>query len=201
MASSSWAKLDDLVEAGGHVLARQAEQRAVEVDVLPAGELRVDARPHLDERADPPADVDPAGVGVHDPGQDLQQRRLARAVDADQADRLARLDDEVDVLERPAPAPPALALQASRLTWPARARSDWRVGSARNRFQMSVAADDRAAQATSAKPVSSPLEQQVAGDQGDRGRSTPRRWPAGPAGAARRAGPSGGSRRSPGPAG
>ena len=97
-------ELDDVVEAGGHHPARQPEQRAVQVDVLAPGQLGVDAGAHLDQRTGAAGDLDPAGVRVHHPGQDLQQRRLARAVDPDQADRLAGLDPEVDVLERPAPA-------------------------------------------------------------------------------------------------
>ena len=39
------------------------------------------------ERADPAARLDPAGGRVHDLVDDLQQRRLAGSVDADEADR------------------------------------------------------------------------------------------------------------------
>ena len=63
----------------------------------------MDAGPHLDERADLALGVDPAGVRVHDAGDDLEQRRLAGAVGADEADRLARLDLERDVAQHPAP--------------------------------------------------------------------------------------------------
>ena len=175
-----------------HVLAGQTEQRAVEVDVLAPGELRVDARPHLDERADPAADLDPAGVGVHHPGQDLEQRRLARAVDADQADRLARLRRPSSTSSSAQRQPRRPLPCRRRLTCLARARIDARVGSARNRFQMSVAAIVPSGDV--GKAGLHPLEQQVADDSRAIA-ETPRRWRAGPAGAARRAAPCAGTRR------
>ena len=39
-------------------------------------------------------------VGLHDPGEDLDQRRLSRAVVAEQADDLALVDVQVDAAER-----------------------------------------------------------------------------------------------------
>jgi hypothetical protein len=96
-------EVDDAVEALGDLLTGKAQQGAVQVDVLATGQVRVDARPHLDEGADTPGDLQPAGVRVHHPGQDLEQGGLARAVGADQPHRLARPHHQVDVLERPAP--------------------------------------------------------------------------------------------------
>ena len=43
----------------------------------------------------------PAGRRLGDAGEDLQQRRLPRAVAADDADDLAALDLEGDVAQRP----------------------------------------------------------------------------------------------------
>ena len=45
-------------------------------------------------------DEHPAGIGLVEAGQDLDQRRLARAVVADQAEHLAGAEVERDVLER-----------------------------------------------------------------------------------------------------
>ncbi len=106
-------ELHDVVEAAGHLAAAQAEQRAEQVDVLPAGQVRVDAGPDLDQRADPAAHVDHPAVRVHHPGQHLQQGGLAGAVGADQADRLARLDVHRDVPQRPAPVLALLAAQSA----------------------------------------------------------------------------------------
>ena len=53
MASLELGELDDLVEAAATSCALQPEERAVEVDVLAAGQLGVDAGADLDERADP----------------------------------------------------------------------------------------------------------------------------------------------------
>ena len=51
---------DDLVEALADVRALQPEDRAVEVDVLAAGEVGMEAGAELEQRADPAADVDAA---------------------------------------------------------------------------------------------------------------------------------------------
>ena len=58
-------------------------------DVVGPGELGIEAGAHLDQRGDVAADRDlPAGRRV-DPRQQPQQRALARAVAADDADALA----------------------------------------------------------------------------------------------------------------
>ena len=61
-----------------------------EVDVLAPRQLRVEAGAHLQQRADPAADSARPVVRLGDAGQDLQQRALARAVAADDAEHLAR---------------------------------------------------------------------------------------------------------------
>src|SRR5207253_10618668 len=55
-------------------------------------ELRVEARAELEERADPPADGDVAARRLDDPGDEAQERRLARPVAAHETDRVAGLD-------------------------------------------------------------------------------------------------------------
>ena len=54
----------------------------------------MEAGAELEQRADPAADRDAALGGLDDPGDQAQQRRLAGAVAADKADRLAGLDRE-----------------------------------------------------------------------------------------------------------
>ena len=82
------------------VALRQAEDRRVHVDVLAAGQLGVEAGAELEQRGEPAAGDDLALVGLQDPGDALQQRRLARAVVAEDADGRALLDVDVDVVER-----------------------------------------------------------------------------------------------------
>ena len=81
---------DDLVEALADVRALQPEDRAVEEDVLASGEVGMEAGAELEQRADPAADVDAALGRLDDPGDDAQQRALARAVAADEAERRCR---------------------------------------------------------------------------------------------------------------
>ena len=77
------------------------EDRAVEVEVVPPGELGVEAGAGRDQAGDPAPGQDRAGVGAHDAVDQLEQRALAGAVEPHQADRLALLDGERDVVDRP----------------------------------------------------------------------------------------------------
>ncbi len=63
---------------------------AVEDHVVARGEVGVEADAELDERRHAPVDVDLARVEPVDAGQALEQRALARAVAADDAEELAR---------------------------------------------------------------------------------------------------------------
>ena len=71
------------------------------IDVLAAGQFRVKAGPDLEQAADPSSEFGPARRRLGDPAEDLQERRLAGPVAADDPDDLSRLDLERDVLERP----------------------------------------------------------------------------------------------------
>ena len=112
---------DDLVEALADLRLAETLDRAVQEDVLAAAEVGVEAGAELEQRADPTADGDLALGRLDDPGDQPQQRRLARAVAPDQADRLARRDRDRDVREREhvlrlgAPAQHEQLLQAARL--------------------------------------------------------------------------------------
>src|SRR4029077_7380839 len=92
---------DDLVEALPNLGPAHAEDGAVEEDVLPSGELRVEARPDLQQRADPSGHIRPPGARLGDPREDLQQGALPGAVMTDQADDLAVLDRDREVAQRP----------------------------------------------------------------------------------------------------
>ena len=83
--------LDDALEAPPHVRAREAQERALEHDVLARGELAVEPQAELEDRRDPAGDVDPPFRGRQDAGDDAEEGALAGAVSADDADAFAGL--------------------------------------------------------------------------------------------------------------
>ena len=91
---------DDVVEAAGDLAAAQAEHHAVDVDVLASGDLRVEAGAELDERRHASVDAHGARRRLADAGNQFQHRALARAVAADDSERLARRHVERHALER-----------------------------------------------------------------------------------------------------
>src|SRR6185503_13138770 len=91
---------DDVVDAPARLARREPEHDAVEDDVVGGGEVGVEPDAELDERRQAAPDRDRAAVDGVDAGQALQQRALARPVAPDDAEELALLDGERDVLER-----------------------------------------------------------------------------------------------------
>ena len=65
------------------------------------GQLGVKAGADFEQARDAALDRDLAFGRLGDAGEDLQQRRFAGAVAADDAEHLAALDLEADILERP----------------------------------------------------------------------------------------------------
>src|SRR5262249_3857250 len=108
-------ELDDLVEAAADLGSVHAEDRAVEEDVLPAGQLGMEARSDLEERADAAVDAEAARRRLGDPRGDLEERRLPGSVPPDDAEDVAGPDLERDVVERPdRPSPGALGRLTAR---------------------------------------------------------------------------------------
>ena len=93
-------ELDDRVVAAVDLAPREPEDGAVDVDVLAAGDLGVEAGAELDQRGDAAVHHHPPGGRAQDAGDELQQRPLPRAVAADDAEGLAAPDLEAHVLER-----------------------------------------------------------------------------------------------------
>ena len=75
-----------------------AQQRAVQVDVLASGQLRVEASAQLDERRDGAVDVARTACRLEYAGNDLEHGGLARTVRADDAVNLTAVHGEADVL-------------------------------------------------------------------------------------------------------
>src|SRR5213596_2698179 len=74
---------DDFVEPRRHFSLRHAEQRAVEMHVLAAGQVRMESGADLEQRCDAAADPRLAGGWFGDSAEDLEQRALAGAIAAD----------------------------------------------------------------------------------------------------------------------
>src|SRR5690606_27132642 len=72
-------------------LLHAAGDQAV-ADIFPAGVGGEHPNPEPEDRADPPEDLDRAGGGGERAGEQRQEGGFARAVGADHADALARLD-------------------------------------------------------------------------------------------------------------
>ena len=100
----------DLVERAGDPVAAVAAQPRQRGEVLPRAQRGVEAGAvhepgdAVGQRARPahrlPEDLQLAGVGLGQPEQQAQQRRLAGAVGPDQPVDLTRRDGEVDAVER-----------------------------------------------------------------------------------------------------
>ena len=90
MNSLDAGELDDLVESRRDLGALHAHDRALQKHVLAPGQIGMEAGGHFDQRADAARHgARPAGR-PQDPRQQLQRGRLAGAVRADDAERLAR---------------------------------------------------------------------------------------------------------------
>src|SRR5262245_17702205 len=94
-------EVDDLVEALAELLLAHAEDRAIEEDVLPTGELGMEAGAQLEERGDLAVGLDPALFRAEDVSHALQQLALARAVLADEREGRPFGHVEGHVAQRP----------------------------------------------------------------------------------------------------
>ena len=92
---------DDRVELADDLRAEHAEDGAVQEHVFPAGQLGMKAGADFQQARHAAGEIDVALGGRRDPRQHFQQRALAGAVGSDDADDLADVDPERDVLQRP----------------------------------------------------------------------------------------------------
>ncbi len=108
-------ELDDVVERVADLRALHPVDRAAQEDVLPPREVGVEPGAELEQGSDRAADRDPPARGLEDAREQPEERRLARAVPADDAERLPGLDLERDVAERPDLRRPLVAAAHDRL--------------------------------------------------------------------------------------
>ena len=108
-------EFDDLVESAADLLARQPEQRPVQEDVVAPGQLGLEPCAELQHRRHLASHDDLAGGRLQDSGDALEQGRLARAVAAEDPDRLTRTDLRTDVPEAPRTPRTGRARRATRV--------------------------------------------------------------------------------------
>ena len=91
-------EIDDLVELRLNLSLAHAEDGAVEEDVFAAGEFGVEAGADFEEGRDAALDLDLAGGGSGDAGEDLEERALPGSITTDNPEDFALAHFEIDVL-------------------------------------------------------------------------------------------------------
>src|SRR6476659_1524544 len=90
-----------LVELLGDLRARHAQDCAVQINILPAGQFRMKTGADFEQRADATVEFDPSCGRLRDPRQQFQERGLTRAVSSDDAYYFAGVNVEVNFFQRP----------------------------------------------------------------------------------------------------
>ncbi len=94
-------ELDDLVKLPRDLRAFHPHDGTLEVDILPAGEIGMEASSDFDQGADASPQFTASVRRAEDFRQELQHRRLAGPVRADNPQRLALTCLESHIFERP----------------------------------------------------------------------------------------------------
>jgi hypothetical protein len=92
---------DDLIELSIDLGLAHTENRAVQVDVLAAGQFRVKARADFQETGDPAPEASIPFGRLGDPAEDLEERALPCPVAANDPDDFAGLDLKGDITQGP----------------------------------------------------------------------------------------------------
>ena len=119
---SDLGKGHDLIELAIDFFFAHAENRAVQVGVFAARQLRVKTGAHFEEAPHPAMDFSMSDRGMRDPGKNLQQCGFSRPIPADQAHHFAPAQFERDVAQRP-----KIALASGRSTAVRTQPAYWRL--------------------------------------------------------------------------
>src|SRR5262249_28031420 len=92
---------DDVIKLPLDLAPRHTENSAIKVDVLAAGQLRVETGADFQQARYPAPELDPPAGRLGDPTKDLEQRRFPGSIAADDSYHLRRLNLETDVPQRP----------------------------------------------------------------------------------------------------
>lgn len=94
-----FGEFDDVVVHGSDLRITKAEHSAIEVNILTASELHIEADAEFDERNKIAINDDLTAAGVVDAGENFEKGRFTGAVATDDTDELAFFDVEADVVE------------------------------------------------------------------------------------------------------
>src|SRR5580765_6105083 len=83
---------DDLIKSRIDFRLGHAEQSAVEINVLPPRQIRMETGTDLEQRSDAPSNGRPASTRTHNSGQDLEQSALSRSIATNNAEDLPCLN-------------------------------------------------------------------------------------------------------------
>src|SRR5690242_9102600 len=92
------SEFNDTVELSVDLATSHPENRAVQINVFAPGQLGMKTRSDFNQRREPSVDHDLAVSWRRDPRKELQDRALAGAVVADDAERFRALHFKTDVL-------------------------------------------------------------------------------------------------------
>src|SRR5712691_2060846 len=92
---------DDFIEPPPDLRSAHSKNCAVEKDILPSGQLRVEPGPDLQQTGNSTLQNHTSFVRLGNPAQDFQQRRFPGSVPPDDAEDLALLDLEAHAPQRP----------------------------------------------------------------------------------------------------
>ena len=111
---TKFAEGDDVLHTIGHLTVGQAEDAAVEFDVLTAAKVALESGAYAGEQHASATCLDGAGIGPVDAGDQPQNGRFPGTVRSDDAEDLTSFHFEVDLVEGSEAAPPAVLAKSAR---------------------------------------------------------------------------------------
>ena len=97
----NFRKSNDLVEFYQNLRAFHSQNRTAQKYILASGEFGVKTGADFQQTSDAAVQLNSAGGGFGDSGNDLEQRRLSGAVSTDNTQNLAVFDFKADILQCP----------------------------------------------------------------------------------------------------
>jgi hypothetical protein len=85
----NFSKGDNLIEFAADFLPAHAQDCAVQVGILAAGQLRMKTRAHFEETAHSAIDFSAPNRGLCDPGENFQQSGFSSSISANETDHFA----------------------------------------------------------------------------------------------------------------
>ena len=81
-------EIHDLIQLAAHFILRHAQNRPIEIDVFPPGQVRVEASTHLQQAGDAAFNLNEPAGGGGDLRQDLEQSAFSSPIAPNNTQRL-----------------------------------------------------------------------------------------------------------------